>query len=114
MKLCNKFYNNEGALTLNFSKEVEIKESGKWRGEEKEKTLEFAKLRERKQLTPYFLLRDYFLLSYLPIFFASKDIRLYPSQNLPIWNSTSSQNSKGIHFLLHYAINYNSPACLPF
>lgn len=46
----------------------------------KEKTLEFAKLKERKQLTPYLLLRDY-LLSYLPIFFASKDIRLYPSEN---------------------------------
>lgn len=35
MKLCNKFYNNEG--TLNFSTEAEIKESRKWRGEENER-----------------------------------------------------------------------------
>lgn len=76
----------------------------------KEKTLEFAKLKERKQQTPYFLLRDY-LLSYLPILFASKDIRLYPSR---IYPSGILLIQRAIYFLLHYAINYNSPACLPF
>lgn len=33
MKFCNKFYNNEGTLTLNFSIEVDRK----WRGEENER-----------------------------------------------------------------------------
>lgn len=47
MKLCNNLYNN-GALILNFSTEIGIKESRKWRGKTmKEKTLEFAKPKER-------------------------------------------------------------------
>lgn len=75
----------------------------------KEKTLEFAQLKERKPANSlHLLLRDY-LLSYLPIFFASKDIRLYPSEIL-----LALKIQRAIHFLLHYAINYNSPVCLPF